>query len=658
MKPQKKLAIFSALLAVVLLISGCMPQRTPVPASVGLPVSTAVAELADCPPGYPDCPEYIPGEDRLSPLFSISPMANVGLNRLSATTLSQQFNLTVYQGFRVTRPARQDGYRVNTQLAAFFITGTSNPGLPLLFNGSPVERLGTLGTWGVHVQLGMGENVFTASQGGETTTIVINRMAPPVASPINAIIQNSMFPAVQGGVSAGGFIPVEAVAPSGSSVIATFAGQSVALTQVAAANPGIPATFRGQLPVAGGFPAGVTTLVGPISYQLNQGGNITNFQSSGNMFVAGEGSHIAVRVTALMGLVVPNPAQPLNIGQVMQNGATDFVYSQTNTHFQLFSGGHIPTNHVQIIEGPVSIGNSFSSVQASSHNRRESFVFMGTGQPAYRTDLQGGVFSITFFNSAGAPPISSGSSTPLFSSVSSSQNPQTNTVTYSFTLRNPADFWGYHLWFEQTGQGTNTVLQFRQRPAISGIPGAPLSGVSVMIDPGHGGTDPGAVGIAAGLGPDENLLAMANSFALRDELTALGANVILTRTELGQTMSLDERLSAFVASGADLFISVHLNSVVESTNANTVTGAEVFFHNAHSAGISTSVLDGLVAATGRNRRQSNQAAFRVTLLPMAPSMLLELGFMSHPVEYEQQTSPEVILLNARGVAEGIVSFLS
>jgi len=582
--------------------------------------------------------------------YSIAPQANLGITAVAATS-APQLDLNIPHVFRVTRPARQNNYRITTDLAAYFITGTSNPNQPLFFAGSEVQRLGTQGTWGVLVQLNIGDNTFTASQGDQTTTITITRRARPGVVPINNIVQNSMFPATQGGVRVGGSIPVECIAPAGSTVIASFGNNSVTLQQVAAANPGTPATFRGQLPVGHDFPAGVTTMAGKVNYQLTFNGVTTDFQSSGDIFVAGEGSHIAVRVNAYLGIVYTGPNNTGAISELLKTGATDFVYSETNASFRLFSGGYISKNHAEIITGEVRIGNTISSVTPFFHERRETYTFAGINRTAYRTQLVDGVFHLTFFNTAGAPAVDA-SQSRLFSSVTPTANAG-NSVTYSFRLRDLSLWWGYQIWFD----GDNTVIRFQYRPRLSGNPNQPLSGVTIMLDPGHGGTDPGALGIAAGVGPDENILNLANTLALRDELTALGAEVLLTRTRLDQTVSLDERLQAFERSTADLFISIHHNSLLESTDGNTVTGAESFFHTPTSAGLSRNVLDSLVAATGRNRRQSNQSTFRMTLLPKAPSMLLEMGFMSHPIEYERLSDPAVIRQNARGIAQGIVNSL-
>ncbi len=78
----------------------------------------------------------------------------------------------------------------------------------------------------------------------------------------------------------------------------------------------------------------------------------------------------------------------------------------------------------------------------------------------------------------------------------------------------------------------------------------------VVIDPGHGGTDPGAIGRT---GATEKELTLALSEALATRLRASGYEVLLTRDQ-DRTVSLEERTKFANRVGADLFISMHVNS--------------------------------------------------------------------------------------------------
>ena len=66
------------------------------------------------------------------------------------------------------------------------------------------------------------------------------------------------------------------------------------------------------------------------------------------------------------------------------------------------------------------------------------------------------------------------------------------------------------------------------------------------------------------------------------------------------------------------------------------------------------ILDSITAATGRNARGAYQDYYRVTRMTYVPSLLLELGFMVNPLEYEDLCQPLRIYQTALGVADGII----
>jgi len=84
-----------------------------------------------------------------------------------------------------------------------------------------------------------------------------------------------------------------------------------------------------------------------------------------------------------------------------------------------------------------------------------------------------------------------------------------------------------------------------------------------------------------------------------------------------------------------------------------VAGTEIFYHTSHSARAAKAVLDGFLGVMGSKDRGAKPGYYRVTLLPRAPSMLIELGFISNPLEYEKSCDPAVIKRSARGIVEGL-----
>lgn len=92
---------------------------------------------------------------------------------------------------------------------------------------------------------------------------------------------------------------------------------------------------------------------------------------------------------------------------------------------------------------------------------------------------------------------------------------------------------------------------------------------TIVIDPGHGGRDPGAVSMGGMYEKDLNLKV---SNYLKEELESKGFNVILTRVQ-DKYLSLEERVNVAKESNADLFISVHANS----NHARFIRGVEVYY---------------------------------------------------------------------------------
>ncbi len=668
------------LLAVLLAVTACAPRTLPAsqpepPLGESRPATPAdhqsspssslqaeeqsvweeeITELNSQTEELPSQTEELPSEpeesssliEKAERSFSLAPQTVVPLS-IPSGAVTPQFNLTIPQTLAVNRPEKA----ITTTLSSYYIMGTSNPSLPLYFDGQEVARQGTKGVWGVHVQLAVGENRFTVRQGDQTVTVSITRQAIPGTQPIHAILPNSMYPAVQGGVQVGGKLPVECVAPSGATVTATFGGKTVTLQQVANAASGIPATFRGELPVGTDYPAGVTTKVGKVTYHLTWGGKTTKYQSQGDVFVAGKGSYIAVRVTAYLGLVYDNPKMPGIFREKLRTGAADYVYSEDNQYYRLYSGGYIPKSLCEIIEGEVRIGNKITSVSTSIHPDGESYTFHGIAPPAYRAGrAEGNKFVLTVYNTNGVQPVNV-SSSRLFSGVQATAN-QNSSVTYVFDLKDASRYWGYLVQFD----GNDLVLSFQYKPTLSSG-STPLKGVKIMLDPGHGGYDPGALGFAGTKGPDENTLNLANAYAVRDKLVTLGAEVAFTRSQLGEYLSLDDRLQAFEKSGAHLFLSLHHNSLPESSDGNKANGTEIYYHTNHSATAASRLIEAYTAQVSRSNRGAKNGYFRVTLLPQSPSMLIEMGFMCNPAEYENLTNPAVIQQSAQGIVDGILAAL-
>ena len=182
----------------------------------------------------------------------------------------------------------------------------------------------------------------------------------------------------------------------------------------------------------------------------------------------------------------------------------------------------------------------------------------------------------------------------------------------------------------------------------------PFNGFSFMIDPGHGGTDHGALG-PMGILRSEKHINLEKSLKLAELLERMGANVILLRDTNDAEMSVRERVSASRAARPDMFISMHANSVAETTDATGIRGFTVWYRNETSHHAASVMLDHLHYINPDTNRWSNvnRANFYVCRPTWTPSLLFEASFMSNIDDFAWMIDP----VNQARMADATVTAL-
>ncbi|MBU9713519.1 SH3 domain-containing protein [Evansella tamaricis] len=158
-----------------------------------------------------------------------------------------------------------------------------------------------------------------------------------------------------------------------------------------------------------------------------------------------------------------------------------------------------------------------------------------------------------------------------------------------------------------------------------GISGIDLTGKTIFLDPGHGGRDPGAIVN----GVYESHIAMDISNQLKGKLESTGAKVVMSRTN-DTFVSLSNRVTLANNSGADIFISIHMN-FFSSTSAS---GVEMFYDRTYQGNNSHKLANALqqqmVQQMGLRDRGIKERGLEVVKYTRMPAVLAELGFMSNP----------------------------
>ncbi len=203
-------------------------------------------------------------------------------------------------------------------------------------------------------------------------------------------------------------------------------------------------------------------------------------------------------------------------------------------------------------------------------------------------------------------------------------------------------------------------------PAFAGS----LSGKVIVVDPGHGGRDPGAT--ANGLREKDITLAIA--LDLRQVLQAQGAQVVMTRTtdtDLGSTTDADLQARVMTAQNAhaNAFISVHANFTADPgfSGATTFYGPASGYCNGSTQSttdvgraysLAKRVQSSVVGRTSEVDRGTIAQVFWVLGDPGIPSILLETGFVSNQAEASKLANPGYQQTIASAVGDGFAGFFS
>ena len=207
----------------------------------------------------------------------------------------------------------------------------------------------------------------------------------------------------------------------------------------------------------------------------------------------------------------------------------------------------------------------------------------------------------------------------------------------------PSDGYGYRI----------VVDAFRRVDGPDGD-GPPL----ICVDPGHGGSDTGAVGVAGTYEKDVNL---AIGLLLAQDLRTAGLGVIMTRND-DSFPSLQGRCDIANNAGASLFVAVHNNAAGDPT----AVGTETFYwgtpdkYSAEGKLLAESIQRNLLDAIDSYDRGARTHWINLAVLAGTDmtAVLTEVGFLTNAEEEAKLITPEYQKAAAQGIAEGILEYLN
>lgn len=177
--------------------------------------------------------------------------------------------------------------------------------------------------------------------------------------------------------------------------------------------------------------------------------------------------------------------------------------------------------------------------------------------------------------------------------------------------------------------------------------GSSLNGKTIVVDPGHGGHDPGT---GLGTGIFEKQLNLQTAKLLEGKLQAAGANVVLTRTK-DTHVGLDVRVD-LSNKVADAFVSIHYDASLDKN----ISGFTVYYNQSHQQKLAQQMNKSLASHIDLKNRGTVPADYFVVRENNRPAVLLELGFLSNPGERAYVTTNEYQENVTSGIVQGLQAY--
>lgn len=339
--------------------------------------------------------------------------------------------------------------------------------------------------------------------------------------------------------------------------------------------------------------------------------------------------------------------------------------------YNLSCGRRIIQSCAQVVDAAELGNNSISVVSSTVNDSGELTVvlsekwkvpyyfsyapqnyYTSNGKNFYVNEFTAQAISLTFYHTNEFSGDVNTSGSAIVSSANWTSDPSQNTVTLTMPLISQGKFYGYSAVYDQNN---NLVITINNKPKS-------LSGSVIMLDPGHGGKDSGALSPSNGYESEVN---RAVSLLVKDELEKRGATVYLTRSA-NEYLSLEERKEKAYAVKPDVFVSLHC----DGSETSDMMGTSAYYFKPMSKALAQSIHDEIVPVY-RNDIYLGQAEkikdvdrgcrfypFSVTRIEDCPAVLIEMGFVTNAEEYKTITDSANQQKIAAAIANGIEKYIS
>ena len=546
-----------------------------------------------------------------------------------------------------------------------YVIGSCDPAYPLYIDGTPVSKT-VDGYFGVYLDLEKGKNVFEFTQNGNVNKLSVNYKNNPASGKgsvktLDKFEILNAYPSGSTWLDKNGEINVSCVAPAGSTVSAKIGSSEVMLSPTY--NPAGSAEYLYEKYTGKIKPSQLVS-----ETEIRVLGNVEFTAMLDGKTVKAVGGEISGKgAEAYVYAEVINDYTHTKVGTSSSfyddflpssKGMRDYVVDVKDGYCKMRFGGYVAEDELAFTYGKPLLLNTilttaleFNAKNTANNKENSTDIRFGvTENIPVDVDFNGadGDMRIIIYNTdTSIIPQFEIPENPLVKSIRGEKGTKENMLMYHVTLKDKKNFYGFNIVYEN-----GCMIVKLNNPQTLAKSDKPLSGKTIVVDAGHGGTDGGAPG--PGKYP-EKVLNQNIATLIAEKLEALGAKVVISRPD-DNTVDLYERMDILNDTCPDLAVSVHHNSIAGSANALKTRGFMALYSNNSGVSLSETISDVVCRNLGREQKPTAYQKLAVARNHRFPSTLLEMCFISNVEEYQWSITEGNAEKSADAVVEGILEY--
>lgn len=557
----------------------------------------------------------------------------------------------------------------NTTSDRLFFIGTAPKDGKVSINGKLIST-SPAGHFAPNLPLSLGENNFkiehfnpTGDRQAQINVKVLREPRIPLPPQTVGFIADSLFPNVDIARQPNERICFDAIATPKSQLTVKVGNQEIAMlprrrnVQLPANSSVLTGKNAANEESPSGYFRGCTTFESPAQlgqpqYEMRLGDRVIKQQAKGKVEILSPKNIQVAEVVAIAADARTGASTDFSRITPLPQGTKAQVTGKQGNWLRLDYGGWVRDSLTKFVEmelSPKSIVRSIDTKRVI--NSQTNSVWTEIKIPLevavpISINQSDRLFTLTLHNVTSQTDTISIDPNSIINKIDWEQT-EPSKVVYQISLK-PKQQWGYKVRY----QDTNLIVSLKHPPQLPA--NSSLQGTKILIDAGHGSKEDS--GSRGPTGYPEKDVTLITSKLLEQELQTRGAKVVMTRSDDSDVL-LEPRVNLINQEEPTLAISIHYNALPDDGDAIGTSGMGVFWYNPQAQDFAEFINTYLTQNLNRPNYGvywNNLALVRPTT---APSVLLELGFMINPVEFEWIIDPQQQKLLAKTLADGITAWI-